>query len=541
MALSSSSRLRHYLLAPLFIGLCSIGAGFLNSDSAVAATGDDDVSQSMRSFTKIYDLVERNAADKVEADKAIYDGAIPGMLHTLDPHSNFFDPKAYAQMKEDQRARYYGLGMTVRPGGDKNDKTVVGAPFNGSPAFKAGLRPGDIIMEVNDKKTDGMDTTAVVNMIKGPRGTYVQLKIGRDGHDKPLTFNVMRDEIARPSVSQAFAIRPGIAYVHVENFTDEHTSKELEDRLKALDEPGLKGLILDLRDNPGGILNEGIEVAGHFLKKNQIVVSHRGRTQPSKSFTSRTNNGGHEYPMVVLVDRRSASAAEIVSGALQDHDRAWILGETTFGKGLVQSVFPLSENTALALTTMHYYTPSGRLIQRDYSNISFLDYYVNNHDQKNTSDVKMTDSGRTVYGGGGITPDEKYITPKLNKFQIELLRNFAFFNFSAKYFGPKADPSLPKGWEPDEKLINDFHDFTMSKNLKFTDQEFIENHQWVKEQLKQEFYITAFSQNDSDKVRMEQDPEVQKAIEAMPKAQGLVEKAKKMLVQRMPAEERRGQ
>ena len=153
----------------------------------------------------------------------------------------------------------------------------------------------------------------------------------------------------------------------------------------------------------------------------------------------------------------------------------------------------------------------------------------------------MTDSGRTVYGGGGITPDEKYITPKLNKFQIELLRNFAFFNFSAKFFGPKADPSLPKGWEPDEKLINDFHDFTLSKNLKYTDQEFIENHQWVKEQLKQEFYITAFSQNDSDKVRMEQDPEVVKAIEAMPKAQGLVEKAKKMLVQRLPAEERRGQ
>jgi carboxyl-terminal processing protease len=536
-----SGRLRHYLLAPLFIVVCSIGAGFLNSDSAVAATADDDVSQSMRSFTRIYDLVERNSADPVDADKAIYDGAIPGMLHTLDPHSNFFDPKAYAQMKEDQRARYYGLGMTVRQGGDKNDRTVVGAPFNGSPAFKAGLRPGDAILEVNDKKTDGMDTTGVVNMIKGPRGTYVQLKIGRDGHDQPITFNVMRDEISRPSVSQAFLIRPGIVYLRVENFTDEHTSKEMEDRLKALGEPDLKGLILDLRDNPGGILNEGIEVAGHFLKKNQIVVSHRGRTQPSKSFTSRTNNGGHEYPMVVLVDRRSASAAEIVSGALQDHDRALILGETTFGKGLVQSVFPMSENTALALTTMQYYTPSGRWIQRPYTDISFLDYYVNNKDRRNSADVKMTDSGRTVYGGGGITPDEKYLPPKLNKFQIELLRNFAFFNFSAKYFGPKADPTLPKSWEPDEKLVNDFHDFALSKNLKFTELEFTENHQWVKEQLKQEFYITAFSQNDSDKVKMEQDPEVTKAIEAMPKAQGLLDKAKKMLVQRMPSGDRHEQ
>jgi len=415
---------------------------------------------------------------------------------------------------------------------------VVRTPFYGSPAVKAGLRPGDAILEVNDKKTDGMDTTGVVNMIKGPRGTFVQLKIGREGRDQPMTFNVMRDEIARPSVSEAFMVKPGYAYIKVDNFTDEHTSKELEDGLKSLNEYELKGLILDLRENPGGILNEGIETAGHFLKKNQVVVSHGGRTQPRKNLTSRTNNGGRDYPMVVLVNRRSASAAEIVSGALQDHDRAWILGETTFGKGLVQSVFPLSENTALALSTMQYYTPSGRWIQRSYNTISFLDYYLNNKDQRNTADVKMTDSGRTVYGGGGITPDEKYDPPKYNKFQIEMLRNQAFFNFSARWFGPKADPTLPKGWEPDEKLINDFHDFALSKKLQFSELEFTENHQWVKEQLKQEFYVTAFSENDSQRVRAEQDPEVIKAVEAMPKAQGLLDKAKKMMVQRLPVQER---
>jgi carboxyl-terminal processing protease len=535
---SRPARLRHYLLILSLIVICSIGAGFLNSDSAVAATTDDDVAQSMRSFTKVLDLVQVNAADKVDSDKAIYDGAIPGMLHTLDPHSNFFDPKAYAAMKDEQRARYYGLGMLVGPGGDKNDRTVVRNTFNGSPAEKSGLRAGDAILVVNDKKTDGMDTTGVVNMIKGPRGTYVQLKIGRAGHDQPLTFNVMRDEIARPSVSEAFMIRPGIAYLKVDNFTDEHTSKELEDDLKSLGEADLKGVIMDLRENPGGILNEGIEVAGHFLKKNQVVVSHGGRTQPRKSLTSRTNNGGHDYPMVVLVNRRSASAAEIVSGALQDHDRAWILGETTFGKGLVQSVFPLSENTALALSTMQYYTPSGRWIQRNYSTQSFLDYYLNNKDQRNSADVKMTDSGRTVYGGGGITPDEKYDPAKLNKFQIEMLRNQAFFNFSARWFGPKDNPSLPKGWSPDEKLVNDFHDFALSKNLKFTELEFTENHQWIKEQLKEEFYVTAFSFDDSQRVRAEQDPEVTKALEAMPKAQELLDKAKKMMVQRMAAPER---
>jgi carboxyl-terminal processing protease len=238
---------------------------------------------------------------------------------------------------------------------------------------------------------------------------------------------------------------------------------------------------------------------------------------------------------VVLVNRRSASAAEIVSGALQDHDRAWILGETTFGKGLVQTVFPTGERTGLALTTMHYYTPSGRLIQRDYSNISFLDYYTNtgNRDQKNLADVKMTDSGRTVYGGGGITPDEKYTTPKLNKFQIELLRKFAIFNFSAQYFCSRGDTKLPTGWQPDEALITQFHQFLSKNDVQFKAAEFMENRQWVKEQLKTQMYIAAFGFEASERVRIEQDPEVLKAADAVPRAKSLIDGAKKMLVQRV--------
>jgi len=242
---------------------------------------------------------------------------------------------------------------------------------------------------------------------------------------------------------------------------------------------------------------------------------------------------------VVVVNRSSASAAEIVTGALQDHDRAWVLGETTFGKGLVQTVFPLSDNTGLALTTAHYYTPSGRLIQRDYSNISFLDYYYhNNGDQKNMADVKMTDSGRTVYGGGGITPDEKYEAAKLNKFQIEVLRKFGFFNFSAQYFGSKADARMPKGWEPDENLVNEFHEYLLKNAFEFTEADFTANHQWVKEQMKREMYITAFSYEQSMKVNIEQDPEVARAIDSMPKAVSLLENAKKLLVQRINQQQR---
>ena len=434
------------------------------------------------------------------------------MLNTLDPHSHFFDPKEFAAMQEDNRETYFGTGMSVRP---DNKRTIVVYPFTGSPAYRAGLRPGDAISAVDGKSTDGMDTNSITVLLKGPRGTHVRVSVTRAGVEKPITVDIIRDEIPRPSVSEAFWLKPGIAYVRVNQFK-ENTSKELEDNLKKLGEPEIKGLVLDLRENPGGLLYEGIEVAGHFLKKSQVVVSDRGRLRPTKEYRPRGNNGGKEYPIVAVVNRRSASAAEIVSGALQDHDRAWILGETTFGKGLVQEVLRLDDNAGLALTTMHYYTPSGRLIQRDYSNISFLEYYTNKKDQRNVSDVKMTDSGRTVYGGGGITPDEKYVAPTYNKFQVEVLRKYAFFKFSAKFFGPRTDPKMPAGWAPDDKMVDDFHQFMLDNDVHFTEAEFTENHQWVKDQLKREMYITGFNVDASDKVQIQQDPEVAKAVEAMP-------------------------
>jgi carboxyl-terminal processing protease len=525
------SRLRSYLFVPLLITVCSIAAGILGGDHVSAASPTDDpVSQSMKSFTSVYGVVEQNFADKVDADKAIYNGAIPGMLRTLDPHSNFFDPKAYAALREDQRGQYYGVGMQVGP---RNGRTMVMWPFENSPAYRAGLRPGDIIAMVNDKKTDGLNTSEIADLLKGPRGTKVEVTVDRDGNAKPLKYEIVRDAIARPSVPEAIWLKPGIAYIDVTQF-GENTGKEFEDRLKSLGENNIKGLVLDLRGNPGGLLNEGVDVAGHFLKKNELVVSHHGRAQPNKNYYARSDSGGKSYPVVVVVNRSSASAAEIVTGALQDHDRAWILGEPTFGKGLVQTVFPLSENTGLALTTAHYYTPSGRLIQRDYSNISFLDYYYRNKtEQKDMSDVKMTDSGRTVYGGGGITPDEKYEPAKLNKFQIEVLRKSGFFNFSAHYFGPRADPREPKGWEPGEDIVNQFHDYLMKNKYTFTEADFTANHQWIKEQLKREMYITAFSWEKSVLVSIQQDPEIAQAVDAMPKAVSLLETAKKLLVQRI--------
>jgi carboxyl-terminal processing protease len=530
------SRRRSFFVVPAFLALCSLSAGLFFSGGHVKAastSNEEQLSQSLKAFTKVFDVVEANFADTVKPEKAIYKGAIPGMLRTLDPHSNFFDPKDYKDLRTEQSGRYSGVGMLV---GARNDRTIVLAPFAGYPAYKAGLRAGDVLLEIDDKKTDGLNTTEIADRLKGTKGTHVQIKVQREGSELPITFNITRAEIERSTVPDCFFIKPGIAYLDITQF-GENTSKEMEEKLSKLPEKDVKGLVLDLRQNPGGLLTEGIDVAGHFLKRGEVVVSHGGRMQPKKNFTVRHDGKGVDYPVVVLVNRYSASAAEIVSGALQDHDRAWILGETTFGKGLVQTVFPLSDNTGLALTTMQYYTPSGRWIQRPYANQSFLDYYYHtNLDQKNANDVKMTDSGRTVYGGGGITPDEKYAPPKLNKFQIEMIRKYTMFSFSSKWFGQR-DTKLPSGWSPDEKLINEFHDYLMTAKVPFTEMEFTENHQWIKDQLKREMYITAFSYEQSQRVAIEQDPAVQKAIEALPKAKSLLESAKKQMVQRMNVQE----
>ena len=446
------------------------------------------------------------------------------MLRTLDPHSNFFDPKEFAGLREEQHGMYFGIGMLIGPQ-PRTGKPMVMHPFGGTPAYRAGIRPGDMLVEVNDKRVDNLTTTEVAEMLKGPKGTKVQVIVNREGSPKPITFNMVRDEIPRNSVDTAFWVKPGIAYLRIQSFT-ETTGREVEDNLKALGEQNIKGLILDLRGNPGGLLDQGVATAGHWLDRGQTVVSHKGRAYPEKPYLARGSQYGENYAMVVLVNSYSASAAEIVAGALQDHDRAWILGGVTFGKGLVQTVYPLPDNTGLALTTQHYYTPSGRLIQRNYSNISFLDYYYGKHpDQKDPMDVKQTDLGRTVYGGGGITPDEKYEPAKLDTFQIAVMRKNAFFGYSAAYFAAH-DTKLPKGWGPDESVIEGFHDYLMKQGVPFTEADWTRDHTWIRDEVKAEMYITAFSYEDHLRLLVEQDPEVQKAIDAMPKANELLAQSK---------------
>jgi carboxyl-terminal processing protease len=508
--------------ATIFLTACGF-AGSL-AGGRVAAQSASDESQlrdSMKQFTDVYALVEANYANKLnqdQVDKAIYDGAIPGMLHVLDPHSNFYDPKSYAEMREEQSGKYYGVGMRIVL---QDGKVVVVVPMEGTPAFRAGIRPGDVIQSVDGKPTDHMDTAAVAALLKGPRGTHVTVTMMREGSTKPLVFDLMRDEIPEKSVDLAFMIRPGIGYIRITGEM-ETTSQEVQ---RALDTfgPGVQGLLIDLRGNPGGLLNQAVDVCDKFLKKGDIVVSQRARKGvfPDQVYTV-PSGSNTKYPIVVLVDRNTASAAEIISGALQDHDRALIVGETTFGKGLVQTVFSISEDSGLALTTYHYYTPSGRLIQRNYDGISLYDYYYVRDGALPANDtnkeVEKTDAGRTVYGGGGITPDEKISPLKGNHFQDEMLIHYAFSDFSRHYL---ANHTASRDMTVDAAMQQQFKDFLKSKNVEFTDKEFADNLDWVKARIKTELFTSQFGQEAGSEVITAWDPQVNAALKYMPEALAL--------------------
>jgi carboxyl-terminal processing protease len=529
---SKGSSGRGVVVLVVVLAVSAILGGLYGPSVRATAAGQNDMQDSVKSFTRVLSVVERNYADPVDTDKVIYDGAIPGMLRVLDPHSNFFDPKQYALFKEEQEGKYYGVGMTVQ---QRENQTVVLSPFVGSPAYKAGIRPGDIIQKVDGKSCDGLTTTEVADMLKGAKGTVVHISLGREGWDKPIEVTVTRDEIPRPGVEYYTMVKPGIGYVRVTTF-NETTDSDLADALKQLDVSKLDGLIIDLRNNGGGLLNQAVGMADMFLDKNEIVVSHRGRASQERRYYAVRGNQGIEVPVIVLINGQSASASEIVSGAIQDHDRGLIVGETSFGKGLVQTQFPLSEDTALLLTTARYYTPSGRLIQRDYKNISLYDYHYNPQ-PPTKPEVKLTDSGRQVFGGGGITPDDAVAAPKPDDFQQMLYRRGVFYSqqqgvgdFTRFYLGEK--PDVTKDFVVNDEVIAQFRKYLDQQKIKYTDDNIQANLVWLKWQIKREVFTSYFGLTDGYKVELQDDPQLEKAEELIPQAKALYSNARKILAER---------
>jgi carboxyl-terminal processing protease len=530
------SERRGLVLVVAVILISAVLGGIYGPNVGATTSSAEDEHTAIRQFANVLDVVQANYAESVDVDKAVYQGAIPGMLRVLDPHSNFFDARQFGLLREEQRGKYYGVGMVVAP---RESKTVVVQPYVGAPAFNAGIRPGDVIMKVDDKLTDGLTTTDVADLLKGPKGTVVKITVTREGYEQQLVFTVTRDEIPRHSVDIAFMLKPGIGYIRLSGF-NETTDKEIADSLRQLNAPSLDGLILDMRGNPGGLLNEAVAVGDMFLDKNQLIVSHHGRTSPERRYFALRGNQGMTTPLVILVNGNSASATEIVSGAVQDHDRGLIVGEITFGKGLVQTVQPLSENTGLALTTARYYTPSGRLIQRDYKSISLYEYHYERKVPEHPTEVRLTDSGRQVTGGGGITPDIVVTTPKLDHFQENLFRADVFYpyeggvgGFTRFYMGNK--PVVTREFEANDDVMKSFREYLAKHNVRYTEPDMSENMDWVKRKIRQEVLVSNFGMQEGFKVQLEADPQVQKAVEAIPQARALYQNVRKIVAQRAGA------
>jgi carboxyl-terminal processing protease len=532
---SKQSSARGIVVLVVVLAVSALLGGLWGPSVRATAADGNDVQDSLKSFTHTLSTVERNYAEPVDTDKVIYEGAIPGMLRVLDPHSNFFDPKQYALFKEEQQGKYYGVGMTVQ---SRDNQTVVLSPFVGSPAYKAGIRPGDIIQKVDDKPCEGLTTTEVADLLKGQKGTVVHISLVREGWEKPIEVTVTRDEIPRPGVEFYTMVKPGIGYVHVKTF-NETTDLDLATALKELDVTKLDGLIIDLRNNGGGLLNQAVGMGDMFLDKGETIVSHHGRASAQRTYAAIHGNQGLDVPLIVLVNGQSASASEIVSGAIQDHDRGLIVGENSFGKGLVQTQYPLSEDTALLLTTARYYTPSGRLIQRDYKNVSLYDYHYNPQ-PPTKPEVKLTDSRRQVFGGGGITPDDVVAAPKPDDFQTNLLRRGVFYSdpqgvgdFTRFYLGEK--PDVTKDFVTNDEVIHEFKKYLEKEKIKYTDADIAANLVWLKWQIKREVFTSVFGLTDGYKVELQDDPQLDKAIEMMPQAKALYSNARKILAERESA------
>jgi carboxyl-terminal processing protease len=537
------SEKRGALLVAIVLVASAILGGIYGPSVRATAAGASDLQDSVKSFTQVLTVVQQNYAIPVDTDKVVYDGAIPGMLRTLDPHSIFFDAKQFALMREEQEGRYYGVGMYIVPRPDGRVQVV--SAFVGSPAYKAGLKPGDVLVKIDDKSVVGKPSGDIADMLKGPAGTAVHITVTREGTPDPISFSVTRADIPKHDVDPPLIIRPGIGYIWIRSFQSEDTAEDFADDLQKLAGQNLTGLVIDLRDNGGGLLNSAIGISDDILDKNQLIVSQHGRVSPERRYYAIHGNQGVRVPIVVLVNGNTASASEIVSGAIQDHDRGLIVGERTFGKGLVQTVTPLSEGTGLALTTAHYYTPSGRLIQRDYKTVSLFEYQFNHDTSVHQTEVKLTDTGRSVYGGGGITPDDDYTPPKANTFQ-QMLESYnanilvfagngpnqdnAVGDFTTYFLG--THPTITKSFVVDDGVIHQFREFLTKHNLKYTDQDIADNLDWIKLHIKREVFTSVFGQLEGYRVEAEGDPEILKGAELIPQARALYDNARHVVAER---------
>lgn len=492
-------------------------------------------------------LIQSNYIDGKKLDyNSVFKSSINGMLNALDPHSTYFDPIEYASFKTEQRSEYFGIGATIGDLRiDDQTNTYIRATFDDSPAARAGLRFGDRILEVDGQSMKGKPYPEVRKFLLGPRNTVVKVTVEHSDTGKSETVTITRDAVPLPSIPQAYIIRPGVGYVAMTGGFNLTTNDEFQEALQDLQSKGMSTLILDLRGNRGGLLIQAVRVAETFLQRGQLIVTQKGRIRGSSQPFSAGNDNPNPVPLVVLVNSDTASAAEIVAGALQDHDRALIIGETTFGKGLVQLPIQLEYDSALLLTIAKYFTPSGRLIQRDYSNGGSYDYYRRSSNGTQTAQPtgpeSHTDIGRTVYGGGGIAPDEiakpavgnpadaKFADP-IFAFALELAtgRVRGFESYKVKRAIEYGRDIQASDFPVTDALYQEFKKFVASKpSFKISGDQLDKSRAFVSRQLRYDLITAAYGSLTAIQVFNEEDPQIARAVDAMPRARELALSARR--------------
>ncbi len=463
--------MKPWRLLAIFLFTSSVLIGSLFGNRVLALT--DELKSNVTLFTELIEIAHDRYPEERSYRDLVY-SSINGMLRSLDPHTSFLSRESYDSMREKQQSSFYGLGIYV---GQRNGRLTVITPIAGTPGAEKGLRAGDVIFTIDGEASDEMTLDEAIGKLKGPKDTEVTIEIVRGGLDKPLEMTVIRGEIPQQTVQHAYMLTPEVGFLHIRDFS-RSTGSETARALADLREQGMKALILDLRFNGGGLLDQAIAVSEQFVPNGGLIVETKGRIPSSfSSFRSEGRFQPVDVPLVVLVNGGSASASEIVSGAIQDHDVGLIVGEATWGKGLVQTVYSLPWGAGLALTTARYYTPAGRLIQRDYT--SYWDYYTGYDDSPSLEDLQnqnpdgeekeafLTDLGREVFGGGGITPDSRVDSPKLAQFSQKILSRSGYFTFAIDYGNRHA---ITKDWEPSDAVMQEFQTWLVKEDFGTTEE-----------------------------------------------------------------------
>jgi len=531
------------VIAVILVAIGAVAGALFGRLQSSASAGTAITSERIAAdYREALDVVGENYSGKADREN-VSDSSIQGMLWSLDPHSSFFTREEFERLSQEQASQFYGIGVSIF---QRRDGVYVQSIVPGTPAETAGLRYGDRITQVDGKDATEWTSNEVSKNVRGERGTTVKVKVERANSATPIVFDIVRGGVPLPSIRNYFMLPNGVGYVGLTGGFQETTAEELNEALEDLDKQGMKSLILDLRNNPGGILEQAVAVVSRFVPTDQTVVSVKGRAGQSLSRELKSSGKDVEkLPLVVMMNGGSASASEIVAGAIQDYGRGVVVGTDSFGKGLVQRVFRLPYGTGMTLTTARYYTPFGRSLQRDYSSGSIYDYYAN-HDEDSAEaiiepkpvgiPVTLPD-GRTLFGGRGIEPDVK---AKPQEFSTQRARiNDAAFFFVRQLVAGKVPgfesykvekQSQVRSIQPGalsvtDRLFEAFRQITLSDTENGLAAENIASDvEYAKTRLRQELVTANYSNEAGVQVLLETDPQILKATESIAVARNMVEK-----------------